>query len=344
MSTKIRSLPSAITAAASAFPSKILPNSYFFEDLGLETSEVWIRSRTGVSERRVVEPAKQETCGSLAAEAAQVCLERRGMDARDLDALILATISPDLGFPATACLVQERIGASNAFAFDISGACTGYLYSLATAAGLIESGRCQRVMVIGAEAMSAILDYEDRGTCPLFGDGAGATLVEKVDEAYPGRVLDILLGSDGSGAKSLYRTGGGALHLKQYDQHSEFPQHEKVQQVGRVVFRAAVSQMTELVPEILERNGLTLDDVDLIVPHQANIRIIDAVCDRLGLGLDKVAIYIKHYGNTTAATLPTALSLSVDEGRLDPGDLVLFVTFGAGFTWGAGLVRWGRGW
>jgi 3-oxoacyl-[acyl-carrier-protein] synthase-3 len=330
----------AITATAVFFPPKIRSNSYFYDDLGLDTNEEWILSRTGVKERRVARLEEGESCGTLAAEAAQRCLEKGGITADQVEGVVLGTISGDLGFPATACLVQDRIGAKNAFAFDISGACTGYLHALATATAMVESGRCNRVLAIGAEAMSAILDYEDRATCLLFGDGAGATLVERVEEEHPGRILDITLGSDGSGAKYLYRTGGGALHLPGVE-HADYPQVAKVWQDGRAVFRFAVQRMVKVINGILKRNSLTLDDIALVVPHQANIRIIEAACNRLRLPLDKVAIYVDRYANTVAATLPTALNLSAADNRLAKGDLVLLATFGAGLSWGAALLRWG---
>lgn len=329
----------AITSCANSFPEEIRPNSYFYEQLGLETNDEWIRSRTGVQERRAVRAEQGETCGTISAEAARRCIELRGIDPEEIDAVILATISGDLGFPATACLVQDIIGAKNAFAFDISGACTGYLYTLATAAAMVECGRFRKVLAIGAEAMSAILDYNERTTSILFGDGAGATLIEAVPDSHPGRILDIQMGTDGSGAKHLYRTGGGSLHLPGAD-HPDFPKTAKVYQNGRVVYRLAVQRMSQVIEQMLERNRLTLDDIGLIVPHQANIRIIDAVCERLSVSKEKVAIYVDRFANTTAATLPTSMRLAVDEGRVAEGDLVLLATFGAGLTWGAGLLRW----
>ncbi len=332
--------PAAITACANTFPDQVRPNSYFYDELGLDTNEEWIRNRTGIHERRVVQAERGETCGTLAADAARSCLESRGMSPGEVDAVILGTISGDLGFPATACLVQDQIGAKNAFAFDISGACTGYLYSLATAVSMVECGRFRRVLAIGAEAMSAILDYADRGTSIIFGDGAGATLVERVPESHTGRVLDIRMGSDGSGAEHLYRTGGGSLHLPEADR-PRFPKADKVVQNGRVVFRLAVQRMTQVIRDILEGNQLKLDDIALVVPHQANIRIIDAVCGRLAAPREKVAIYVDRFANTTAATLPTSLRMAADEGRIRDSDLVLLATFGAGLTWGAALIRWG---
>ena len=331
----------AITAYGTHFPDWVVPNRYFYEDLGLDTSEEWIRTRTGVEERRLVKMEHGETCASLATDAAWKCLDQRGLDPKDLDAIILATISPDLGYPATACLVQDRLGAKNAFAFDLSGACTGFLYALVTGSGMIECGRSERVLVIGAEAMSTILDYQDRNTAILFGDGAGAALLEPSTTDAHGKILDSILRTDGSGARFLYRTGGGSLALTDV-MKDLFPPSEKTYQEGRAVFKYAVQNMTAVVEELLARNGLNIEDVDVMVPHQANRRIIEAVGNKLGMPADKTALYVNRYGNTTAATLPTAMALHADAGKIKEGDLVLFCTFGAGFTWGAGLVRWGR--
>jgi 3-oxoacyl-[acyl-carrier-protein] synthase-3 len=333
-------LPAAITAVASHFPARVRQNSYFYDELGLETNEEWILSRTGVRERRVADLAAGETCAVLASEAARRCLERRGLGADAVDAVLVATISGDLGFPATACLVQDRIGARQAFAFDISGACTGWLQALATAAAFVESGRARRVLAIGAETMSSILDFSDRNTCILFGDGAGAALVERVPESYPGRVLDCLLESDGGGARYLYRTGGGSRHRGEVPQ-GELRRSEMVTQDGRTVFKLAVQNITSVVRKLLERNGLGVGDLALVVPHQANIRIIDACVERLGVAPQRVAVCVDRYGNTTAATLPTTLDLALEQGRLARGDRFLFCTFGAGLTWGAALCRWG---
>ena len=335
-----RIYPAALTTTGSAFPSEVRDNAFFSEELGLATSDKWIEARTGIRHRRVARAENGETCASLATSAARTCLENRGMPAEELDAIVMATISSDLGFPATACLVQARLGATNACAMDISAACTGFLYALTTAAALVESGRFRKVMVIGSELMNAILDYTDRSTCVLFGDGAGAALVERVDWNFPGRILDSMLGSDGGGAPLMYRTGGGALQME-HSALGPFRRTEKATHDGPTVFRMAVARMTEISQEILERNGLDIADVDLFVPHQANLRIIDAVASKLELPPEKIAVYMQEYGNTTAATIPTSFSMAMGDGRVSPGDLVLLAAFGAGLTWGGTLIRWG---
>lgn len=325
-----------ITATGRCFPERVVPNSHFYEELGLDTNEEWIRSRTGIVERHIVDRDKGESTASMAAEATRRCLEQAGLTPLDIDGIVLATITPDLPFPATACLVQDRLGATNAFAWDISAACTGYVSALAQAAAMVRAGMGKRIVAIGAETMSAILDFEDRNTCIIFGDGAGATLVEAADEG--GEIVDVVLHADGSGWELLHQPSGGSL---QPPSHATIDARgHYVKQEGRAVFKHAVSRIAECVEELLERQGLTRDDVDLVVPHQANIRIITAAARRLGIPMERVAVTVDRWANTTAATIPTTLDLVLREGRVKPGDTVVLCTFGAGFTWGAALLQY----
>lgn len=338
MSTSARAR-AAITATARHFPEAVVENRYFYETLGLDTSEEWIRSRTGIRTRHRADHKKGEITSTLGAEAARKALKSRGIGADDVDCIILATVTPDLGFPSTACLVQDQISAHRAWAFDVSAACSGFVYALAQATSLVESGRHQRVLVIGADVMSAILDQEDRNTCVLFGDGAGAVLVEAVPEDHPGALGQWRLRSDGSGAEHLFRYGGGIL--ERVREEPPEPKGWYVHQDGRTVFKLAVTRLAEVVQELLAAEGLTVGDIDLTVPHQANIRIIEAARDKLRLPPEKVMVTIGQWANTTAATIPTSLDLAVEQHRLRAGDRVMLATFGGGFTWGAMLLRWG---
>ncbi len=325
-----------ITATGRCFPTRRVPNSYFYEDLGLDTNEEWIRSRTGIVERRLVDRAAGECTASLAEGAIRAALEKRGLEPTDLDGIIVGTITPDLPFPATACLVQDRLGATSAWAWDVSAACSGYVSALAQAKALVASGMAKRVVAVGAETMSAILDYTDRNTCIIFGDGAGATLVEESDEG--GEIVDVILHAEGSGSKLLYQPSGGALDPASHatvDARGHF-----VKQEGRAVFKHAVSRIAEVVDELLERNGLGREQVALVVPHQANIRIIDAAARRLKIPKDRVMVTVHQWANTTAATIPTTLDLALEQGRVAAGDKVVLCTFGAGFTWGAALLQY----
>jgi 3-oxoacyl-[acyl-carrier-protein] synthase-3 len=325
-----------ITATGRCFPAKAVPNSYFYEDLGLDTNEEWIRSRTGISERRFVDHAAGESTASLAAGAIRAALAKRGLEATDLDGIIIGTITPDLPFPATACLVQDLLGATNAWAWDVSAACSGYVSALAQAKAFVVSGMAKCVVAVGAETMSSILDYQDRNTCIIFGDGAGATLVEESDEG--GEIIDIILHAQGSGSKLLYQPSGGALEPASHatiDARGHY-----VKQEGRAVFKHAVSRIAEVVEELLARNEIDREDVALVVPHQANIRIIDAAARRLKIPKDRVMVTVEKWANTTAATIPTSLDLALEQGRVKPGDIVVLCTFGAGFTWGAALLQY----
>ena len=325
----------AIVATGRYFPPHEKPNSYFYGELGLETSEEWIRERTGIVTRRLA--LGDDTCSSMATKAARACLERAGRTPDELDAIVVATVTPDQPLPSVACHVQAALGAPG-FAFDLVAACSGFVYGLDVVASMVESGRAKRVLFIGADHMSSILDYTDRNTCVIFGDGAGAVLVEAVEDDAPGAIHRSLLRADGTGAKHLQiPAGGGAMPMSEAVLADRM---HFVKQEGRVVFRHAVSNIIDIVGKLMKQEGLGVDDVALYVPHQANVRIIHAAMDRLRVPRDRVMVTIDRYANTTAASIPTALDIAYDEGRLKDGDRVLFATFGAGFTWGAQTITW----
>jgi 3-oxoacyl-[acyl-carrier-protein] synthase-3 len=299
------------------------------------TNDEWITERTGIRERHIVSPGTATS--DLAVEAAKICLANRGIPASELDCIIVATVTPDMMFPATACLVQDKLGATHAWGFDLSAACSGYLYALQVGAKLIESGAHKKVLVIGADVMSSIIDYTDRTTCILFGDGAGATLLEPCAEGEIG-LIDYIHEVDGSGGSALNMPGGGSLHPATHatiDAKQHF-----VHQDGGSVYKVAVRKMAELSESVLKANHLTGADIHCFIPHQANRRIIEATADRLGMPLDRVVINIDRYGNTTAATIPLAMDTALHEGHLKKGDLVLLASFGGGYTVGATLLRW----
>ncbi len=323
-----------ITAIAHHLPEGRLTNRDFEEMV--DTTDQWIFDRTGIRERRIVE--KGTPTSTLAAGAARKVLERRGIGADEIDLIIVATVTPDMFFPSTACVLQEKIGATNAWGFDLLGACSGFIYALTTAAQFIVSGKHKKVLVVGADVMSSIIDFEDRATCVLFGDGAGAVLVE-ASESENG-ILDSILRSDGGGGQFLYMPGGGSLNPPT-DETVGKKMHY-VHQNGRNVFKFAVKGMVEVSEAILERNGLSHQDLKLYVPHQANLRIIKAATDKLQLDPAKVAINIDRYANTTAGTIPICLSEAAESGTIESGDLLLLASFGAGFTWGSLLLRWGK--
>ena len=323
-----------ITAIGMHVPEKRVTN----DDLTklVDTSDEWIRGRTGISERRIV--SQDEANSDLSVKAIEDALSRTNYTPDDIDLIIVTTVTPDMMFPSTACVIQEKIGASKAWGFDLSGACSGFLFGLVTASQFIETGRHQRVLVVGTDVMSSIIDFEDRATCVLFGDGAGAALLEPTEEAGVG-ILDALLGCDGAGGKHLYMPAGGSLNPATCETVSQKMHY--VHQDGRNVFKFAVKLMVDTSAEILERNGLTTEELALYVPHQANLRIIKSSMDRLRLRPDQVVINIDRYANTTAATIPIGLTEAHLSGRLEKGDHVLLVSFGAGFTWGGVLLRWG---
>ncbi|MDH7515367.1 MAG: beta-ketoacyl-ACP synthase III [Bacteroidota bacterium] len=322
----------AITAVGHYAPDKILTNAYF--ESYLDTSDEWIVTRTGIRERHVVE---NQATSDLAVEAARRTLAMRGIGADQVDLIIVATVTPDMFFPSTAALVQNRIGASRAWGFDLSGACSGFLYALATGAQFIIAGTYSKVLVIGADTMSSITDYRDRNNCILFGDGGAAVLLEPGDEPGYG-YLDWVNYMDGCGEETLHMKAGGSRHPATHETVDKGWHY--IYQDGKSVFKVAVIGMAEAAVEIMRRNNLSSDDVAWLVPHQANLRIIQATADRMGIGMDKVMINIDRYGNTTAATIPSCLAEYYADGRLKRGDNIVLAAFGAGYTWGAAYVRW----
>jgi len=322
---------SRIVSTGISLPDKVVTN----DDIArmVDTTDEWIFARTGIRERRVGKP--EEVTSDFAAIAGKQALDRAGMQPEEVEAIIVATITPDLPYPATACLAQTKLGAKNAFAFDVSAACTGYVYALSIADAYIRSGQCENVLVIGADMMARTLNWKDRGSCILFADGAGATLVRASDE--PG-VRYTELGSDGEHAELIYIPAGGTRTPASHDTVAQDLHYTVLD--GREVYKLAVRYAEQLTTSALEKNGLSPDDVDLLVPHQANQRITDAVQERLGIAKEKVVSNIEKYGNTSAATIPLCLDDAIRDGRLKKGDLVLMVAFGAGFTWGVSLVDW----
>jgi 3-oxoacyl-[acyl-carrier-protein] synthase-3 len=322
----------AITAVAHFVPDEVVPNSFF--ESYLDTSDEWIRSRTGISERRIF---RAGPTSELALPAVREVLKRRGISGEEIDVIIFATVTPDMLFPSTACIIQEKIGAKKAWGFDLIAACSGFLFALDTGRRFIESGGAKKVLVIGADKMTSITNYEDRNTCILFGDAVAAVLLEPTDDPSLG-IIDSVLHVDGSGGPYLHMLGGGSLNP---------PSHETVDnkwhyvyQDGKTVFKSAVVGMAEVSAEVVERNGLTGDDIAYLVPHQANLRIISAAAERMGLPMERVMVNIDKYGNTTCATIPLCLSEWYDAKKLKKGDNLVLSSFGAGYTWGAILLKW----
>jgi 3-oxoacyl-[acyl-carrier-protein] synthase-3 len=322
----------AITALGTHVPERVMTNAEL--EKIVDTSDEWIRTRTGIQKRHVVEPGTPTSV--IATRAAQDALRRRGMAPEELDVIVVATVTPDMIFPATACLVQDRLGAKKAWGFDLSAACSGFAYALTVGAQFVESGRHRKVMVIGADVMTAILDYKDRTTCVLFGDGAGAVILEPREDGTG--ILDFMHEVDGSGAPYLHMPAGGSLHPASHETVDQRMHY--IRQQGAHVFKYAVRKFADASEQILLRNDFTGTDVDLFVAHQANIRIIEAAQHRMGLPDSKVIKNIHEYGNTTAATIPLALKTALDQKKLAKGDLVLVAAVGAGFTVGAVLLRW----
>jgi 3-oxoacyl-[acyl-carrier-protein] synthase III len=321
-----------ISALGTYVPPRLLTNADL--EKMVETSSEWIVERTGIRQRHIVDPGTATS--HLATAAAKRALQERGISPDQVEAIFVGTVTPDMFFPSTACLVQDRLGAKGAWGFDVSAACSGFVYALQTGVKFVESGAHKKVLVIGADVMSSIIDYTDRATCVIFGDGAGAVLIEPAtgDEYF----IDFLHEVDGSGGCSLNMPGGGSLNPSSHETVDKKLHY--VHQDGQAVFKYAVRKMAEASEKLLERNGFKGTDVDLFVPHQANKRIITSTASRLGLGEDRVIINIDEYGNTTAGTIPLALESARQQGRLKKGDLVLIAAVGAGFTTGAALVRW----
>jgi len=327
------SVRAKISSLGTYVPPRVLTNADL--EKMVETNDQWIIERTGIRERHIVDAGVATS--DLAAEAARQCLARRGIEASEVEAIIVATVTPDMLFPATACLVQEKIGAKGAWGFDLSAACSGFPYALQVGAKLVESGALKKVLVIGADVMSSIVDYKDRATCILFGDGAGAVLIEPCAEGEIG-LIDFFHEIDGAGACSLYMPGGGSLHPSTAETVAK--NMHVVHQDGQAVYKFAVRKMSEATETLLKRGGVVGSDLACFIPHQANKRIILSTAERLGMPLDRVVINIDRYGNTTAATIPLAMQTALDEGRLKKGGLVLLASVGAGFTVGATLLQW----
>jgi len=328
--TKIRAV---ITGVGKFLPEKILDNS-FFEKI-VETSDEWIKTRTGISERRMLENG---ATSDMAAYAILDLLKSKNMQPEEIDLIIVPTVTPDMFFPSTACLVQKKTGCVNAWGFDLSAACSGFLFALQTARSFIESGAYKKVIVVGSDKMTSITDYSDRNTCVLFGDASAAVLLEPTEDLSIG-IHDAIVRMDGNGEDALHMRGGGSLNP---------PSHETVDkkmhyiyQDGKTVFKAAVKGMADVSYEIMQRNNLTGDDIKYLVPHQANLRIIDATAKRMGVGSEKVMINIHKYGNTTTATIPLCLTEFYRDGKIKKGDKLIIAAFGAGYTWGSMYLTWG---
>ena len=322
-----------ISALGTYVPPRLLTNAEL--ERMVETNDQWIMERVGIRERHLVD--KGVATSDLAAEAAKRALAERCIEPSDLDAIIVGTVTPDMFFPSTACLVQHKLGAKNVWGFDLSGACSAFVYALQAGAQFVATGSHKKVLVIGADVMSSIIDYTDRATCVIFGDGAGAVLLEPAEDESLG-LIDFLHEVDGSGGCSLYMPGGGSLNPSTHetvDKKMHF-----VHQDGAAVFKFAVRRMASLCEEILKRNNIKGSEIDAFIPHQANKRIITATADRLNMRPESVIINIERYGNTTAGTIPLAMETARQEGKLTKGSLVLLAAVGAGFTLGATLLRW----
>ncbi|MCG8342463.1 MAG: ketoacyl-ACP synthase III [Chlorobiales bacterium] len=327
-------MKAVITSTAKYLPESVLSN-HDLEKI-LDTSDEWIRTRTGICERRILKDPEQATAHMCSKVALQL-IEKRGVSADEIDLIIVATMTPDMIFPSTACLVQKNIHASNAWAFDLSGACSGFIYALHTAAQFITAGTHKKVMVIGGEKMSAVMDYTDRTTSVLFGDGAAGVLIEPGTDENHG-LLDAKLYSDGNGGDNLCMPGGGSLRPTTHETVAQKLHY--LQQDGRQVFKSAVVAMADVAMELMTRNNLTAEDIDFLIPHQANHRIIQATAERMGIGLEHVTVNIDRYGNTSAATIPICLAELDETGKLHRGSNLILVSFGAGYTWGGIYLKW----
>lgn len=321
-----------ITGVGHYFPDRKLTNQEL--EKMVDTNDEWITTRTGIKERRILDNGRGTSY--MATKAARMVLEQTGTQAEEIDLIILATVTPDMPVPAAAPIVQEALNAKNAWAFDLNGGCTGFIYALATGSQFIETGKYRKVLIIGADKMSSIIDYQERNTCVLFGDAAGAVLLEATENKHG--IRDFILHSDGVGAKFLYMTAGGSVNpatLETVEKRKHY-----VYQDGKAVFKRAVTDMANVSAEIMKKNGLTGGDIKFLVPHQANLRIIDAVARKMELDPHQVVINIQKYGNTTAATIPLAMSETYQANKLKKDDWIIVSAFGAGFTWGSLLLKW----
>ncbi|HUQ49402.1 MAG TPA: beta-ketoacyl-ACP synthase III [Terriglobales bacterium] len=323
-----------ITALGTYVPPRLLTN----EDLEktVDTTSAWIMERTGIKQRHMAEA--DEATSDMAVEAARNLLKERGIACTEIEAIVVGTVTPDMLFPSTACLVQDKLGCKGAWGFDVSAACSGFLYALQTGVQFVQTGAHKKVLVIGADKMSSIINYEDRATCVIFGDGAGAVLVEPAESGEKNIFIDFMHEVDGSGACSLYMPAGGSKIPPSHETIDKKMHY--VHQDGQAVFKYAVRKMSEVAEKLLVRNGMTGKDVDIFIPHQANRRIIMSAAERLGMPEEKVIINIGEYGNTTAATIPLAMGTAREQGKLKKGCTVLLASVGAGFTVGATLLRW----
>jgi 3-oxoacyl-[acyl-carrier-protein] synthase-3 len=333
-STRCTGRPVYVRSLATYVPPRLLTN-HDLEKL-VETTDEWILQRTGIRERHIVDPGVATS--DLAAEAARKAIEQAGLTPADIGVIVVGTVTPDMFFPSTACLVQHKIGASNAWGFDLSAACSAFTYALTTASQLVAAGGHDHALVIGADVMSSIIDYKDRATCVLFGDGAGAVVLSAAANGEPS-IIDYEHEIDGGGGPALCMPAGGSLHPPTHETIDQRMHY--VKQDGQTVFKFAVRKTEEIARRILDRNAISAADLDLFVSHQANRRIIQAASEKLGIDPAKVVINIERFGNTTAATIPLALNDAVNDGRLKKGDLVLLCSVGAGFTVGSILLRWG---
>lgn len=325
-------MPATISSIAHYLPPDIFTNDYFASYL--QTSNDWIMARTGIYQRHF---AKEGATSDMIVPAAKECIEKRGIGLDEIDCVIVATVTPDHMFPCTAAVVQHKLGLPKAWGFDMSAACSGFLFALVNACKLVESGAAKRVLLCGADKMSSIVNFQDRAQAILFGDGAGVCLIENTENPNGG-LLDFIVQIDGNGGQYLHQVAGGSF--KQASHETVDKGEHFIYQDGQAVFKAAVKGMADVSAEIMERNNLTSDDIAWLVPHQANLRIISATADRMGLSKDKVMVNIEKYGNTTAGTIPICLSEWLNKGELHNGDKLILATFGAGFTWGSGYFVW----
>lgn len=322
-----------ISAVGSYFPEKVINNDYFASYL--DTSDEWIMERTGIRERRYLEEGKASS--DMAVKVIESILEKRGIGPDEIDLLIIPTVSPDMIYPSTACIVQNKLGMKNCWGFDMLAACSGFIFALITGAQFVQNGMYKKVLVVGAEVMSRLADPNDRNTVVLFGDGAAGVLLEPTEDKNIG-ILDSILHIDGSGGDYLKQPAGGSA-MPASKETVENGLHY-IHQDGRSVFKFAVKGMADISAEIMEKNNLKSDDIAYLVPHQANLRIISATAQKMGIGMEKVMLNIEKYGNTTSATIPSCISEYFKEGKLKKGDNLVLASFGAGFTWGSVLVRW----